>query len=134
MRGAGGVVSTITPRCVSRPTDSCSRKERRFPPQDCVPPRCSRSLPYPTVTDPEDPLLRPERHIPNSIPTMRRRLIAAIITRLLRCPCCGGRDRAASDVQVYDAVVLASLLFGMIMPVLAVGFGLIGYRLPASNH
>jgi SRSO17 transposase len=63
---------------------------RRFPPQDLVPPRCSRNLPYPTVTDPEEPPLRPERHIPNSIATMRRRLIAAIIRRLPRCPCCGG--------------------------------------------
>src|SRR5580692_5910825 len=40
--------------------------------------------------DPEDPPLRPERHIPNSIATMRRRLIAAIVRRLPRCPCCGG--------------------------------------------
>src|SRR5258707_4325452 len=62
----------------------------RFPPQDLVPPGCSRNLPYPTVIDPEDPPLRPERHIPNSIATMRRRLIAAIVTRLPRCPCCGG--------------------------------------------
>src|SRR6266478_6366496 len=60
------------------------------PPQDLVPPLCSRNLPYPTVTDPEDPPLRPERHIPNSIATMRRRLIAAIVGRLSRCPCCGG--------------------------------------------
>src|SRR6266700_50134 len=58
-------------------------------PQDLVPLRGSRNLPYPTVTDPEDPPLRPERHIPNSIATMRRRLIAAIIKRLPRCPCCG---------------------------------------------
>jgi len=66
-----------------------------IPPQDLVPPRCSRNnLPYPTVTDPEDPPLRPERHIPNSIATMRRRLIAAIVRRLPRCPCCGGSTRA----------------------------------------
>ena len=61
-----------------------------IPPQELVPPRCSRNLPYPTVTDPEEPPLRPERHIPNSIATMRRRLIAAIIRCLPRCPCCGG--------------------------------------------
>jgi hypothetical protein len=41
-------------------------------------------LPYPAVTDPEDPPLRPERHIPNSIATMRRRLIIAIVHRLPR--------------------------------------------------
>jgi SRSO17 transposase len=40
------------------------------------------------VTDPEDPPLRPERHIPNSIATMRRRLIGALVKSLPRCPCC----------------------------------------------
>src|SRR6266567_9539452 len=34
--------------------------------------------------------LRPERHIPNSIATMRIRLINALIKTLPRCPCCGG--------------------------------------------
>ena len=32
------------------------------------------------VTDPAAPPLRPERHIPHSIATMRRRLIAALVT------------------------------------------------------
>jgi hypothetical protein len=31
------------------------------------------------VTDPAAPPPRPERHIPNSIATMRRRLIAALV-------------------------------------------------------
>ena len=48
----------------------------------------SRNLPFPTVTDPEAPPLRPERHIPNSIATMRRRLIVALVRTLPRCPCC----------------------------------------------
>ena len=39
-------------------------------------------------TDPEAPPLRPERHIPNSIATVRRRLIAILVRRLPRCPCC----------------------------------------------
>src|SRR3984893_18125591 len=46
------------------------------PPQEVVRPRCSRRLSYPTITDPEDLPLRPERHIPNSIATMQTRLIA----------------------------------------------------------
>ena len=50
-----------------------------------------RNLPFPTVIDPEDPPLRPERHIPNSIATMRRRLADAII-RIL-----------CNDVRVADA-------------------------------
>jgi SRSO17 transposase len=59
-----------------------------IPPQDLVPPRCSRSLRFPTVTAPGAPPLRPERHIPNSVATMRRRLIVALVRTLSRCPCC----------------------------------------------
>ena len=61
---------------------------RRFPPQDLVAPGRSRHLRYPTVTDSEVPPLRPKRHIPNSIATVLRRLIAALVSRLPRCPCC----------------------------------------------
>jgi membrane fusion protein, multidrug efflux system len=43
----------------------------------------------PPVTDPKAPPLRPERHIPNSIATLRRRLIVELIEHLPRCPCCG---------------------------------------------
>jgi hypothetical protein len=60
-----------------------------IPPQDLVPPRRSRRLSYPRVIDPEDPPSRPERHIPNSIATMRLRLIRALVKTLPRCPCCG---------------------------------------------
>src|SRR6266478_5920466 len=91
LRGADGADSTITPLCASRPTGSWSPKGRRFPPQDLVPPRGSKCLSYPTVTDPEDPPLRPERHIPNSIATMRIRMIDALIKLLPRCPCCGNQ-------------------------------------------
>jgi Transposase DDE domain len=59
-----------------------------IPPADLVPPGCSRNLPFPPVINPEAPPIRPERHIPNSIATMRRRLIIALTRRLSRCPCC----------------------------------------------
>src|SRR3954464_13551838 len=88
MRDVDGADSTITPLYASRPTDSWSPKGRRFPPQDLVPPRGSKCLSYPTVTDPEDPPLRPERHIPNSIATMRIRMIDALVRLLPRCPYC----------------------------------------------
>jgi hypothetical protein len=52
-----------------------------------------------------DPPLRPERHIPNSIPTLRRRLIAGLIERLPRCPCCDN-GRMARGNGIYDAVRL----------------------------
>jgi hypothetical protein len=48
----------------------------------------SRRLSFPKVIDPEAPPLRPERHIPNSIATIRRRLVLAFVKNLPRCPCC----------------------------------------------
>jgi len=47
-----------------------------------------RNLPYPTVTDPEDPPLRPERHVPNSIATVRRRIIRRARQTLATMSCC----------------------------------------------
>ena len=48
---------------------------------------------FPKVTDPEAPPLRPERHIPNSIATMRRRLVLVLVKHLRRCPCCAAPIR-----------------------------------------
>jgi len=45
-------------------------------PQHQVSPRRSRDLLFPTVIDPEAPPIRRERHIPSSIATIGRRLIA----------------------------------------------------------
>ena len=83
-----GAASTITPRCASQPTDSWSPSGRRFPPRRLVPPRGSRNLAFPPITDPEAPPIRTERHIPNSIATLRRRLIVALVRNAPRCPCC----------------------------------------------
>jgi SRSO17 transposase len=38
---------------------------------------------------PEEPPLRPERHVPNSIAIMRIRIIDALVRLLPRCPYCG---------------------------------------------
>jgi SRSO17 transposase len=96
LKGADGAASITTPRYASRPTDFLSPSGRRFPPHEVPPPRTSRNLPFPIVIDPEEPPLRPERHMPNSIATMRRRLIAAILRRLPRCPCCAAPIRGYS--------------------------------------
>lgn len=40
---------------------------------------------FPRVDDPTLPPLRPERHVTNSITTMRRRLTVALATTLSRC-------------------------------------------------
>jgi hypothetical protein len=59
-----------------------------IPPRERVPPRRCRRLAYPKVIDPEAPPIRPERHVPNSIATIRRRFIVALVRCLSRCPCC----------------------------------------------
>jgi hypothetical protein len=46
------------------------------------------------VTEPEAPPIRPERHVANSIATLRRRLIGALAQALDRCPCCQIRQQS----------------------------------------
>jgi hypothetical protein len=65
--------------CISAYGFLISERET-IPPQDLVPPGCSRNLPFPTVTDPAAPPIRPGRHVPNSI-----------ARTLPRCPCCARR-------------------------------------------
>jgi SRSO17 transposase len=62
-----------------------------IPPQLLIPPGQSRNLPFPEVTDPAAPPIRPQRHVPNSIATVHRRLIVALARMLPRCPCCARR-------------------------------------------
>src|SRR3954468_11352225 len=92
MRGAAGAVSITTLRFASQPTASWFRNGGRFPPQD-QPPRSSKRLAFPRVIDPAAPPIRPERHVLNSIATVRRRLTVALARSLERCPCCATRIR-----------------------------------------
>jgi hypothetical protein len=58
--------------------------------RETIPPsgyRAATRRSQPAVPDPEAPPIRPERHVPNSIPTMRRRLTIALARRKPRCPC-----------------------------------------------
>jgi SRSO17 transposase len=64
-----------------------------IPPRHLITPLQSKNLLFPKVTDPEAPPIRPERHIPNSIATMRRRLMMALAQRLSRCPCCNRSNK-----------------------------------------
>jgi small-conductance mechanosensitive channel len=50
------------------------------------------NIPLP-LSDPEAPPIRPERHIPNSIIIVRRRLIGALARTLPRCPRCNAPIR-----------------------------------------
>ena len=56
--------------------------------KDRVPPLAAKRPAFPQVVDPAVPPLRTERHIPDSIATMRRPLTVEIARRLPRCPCC----------------------------------------------
>jgi SRSO17 transposase len=59
-----------------------------IPPSDLVGPRSSKKLRFPKIKSPAALPLRTERHMPNSIATMRRRLASVLVRRLHRCPCC----------------------------------------------
>jgi hypothetical protein len=77
-------------------------------PLNSSPPGLSRNLPYTTVTSPEDPPLRPERHVRNSIATMRRRLVAALATTLRVAHAARLQSEIGADIDIYDAVRLAN--------------------------
>jgi enamine deaminase RidA (YjgF/YER057c/UK114 family) len=57
-------------------------ERRRFPPQEQVPPGRSKKLRFPKLIARGVPPLRPERHVANSIATVRRTLSAALVATL----------------------------------------------------
>ena len=92
-KAGDGEGSTITPRCALLHTGSWSASGPRFPPQ---PPGLARRLAYPAVPNPAHPPIRPERHVENSIATLRRWLAVALASTLARCPCCQTATRSPS--------------------------------------
>jgi SRSO17 transposase len=64
--------------------------ERETSPPQAVPePNAAGDLAFPLITDPEVLPLRTQRHMPNSIATLRLRLARTLVRALPRCPCCG---------------------------------------------
>jgi len=61
------------------------RERAAIPPQA---PCGAKNLAFPIIHDPEASLIRPERHVENSIATVRRKLAVALAKTLFRCPCC----------------------------------------------
>ena len=59
-----------------------------FPLRSASPRTGSRHLRYPKTSARAAPPIRPERHVPNSIATLRRCLTVHLINALPRCPCC----------------------------------------------
>ena len=60
-----------------------------IPPQDLLAPGAAGDLPFPQVIDAEELPLRSQRHVPNSIATLRIRLARTFAHALPQCPCCG---------------------------------------------
>ena len=75
--------------------------------RETIPPSGTRStksfkeIRIPEAYRPRGPPLRLERHVPNSIATIRRRLSAALVAMLSRCPCCVATISAQSRRQKF---------------------------------
>jgi SRSO17 transposase len=81
-----GAASTTTPPCASRLTVSWWPSAAAFPLRAGDP--SSRPPSGRPATALATPPVRPERHCPASIATLRRHLAVALMRRLPRCPCC----------------------------------------------
>ena len=86
-RAAAGAASTIMPASASRPTASSSPSAAFSPLGPASPRGGSRHLRYPRASSRAVPV-RPERHVPHSIASIRRRLTVGLVHLLPRCPCC----------------------------------------------
>ena len=87
-KAAAGAAFTIMPPCALRPTVSSLLSGPLFPPQQTAERHSSRHLRYPEVSDPADLPIRPERHVPTSITTIRITIARVLARKLSRCPCC----------------------------------------------
>jgi hypothetical protein len=105
-KAQAGAAFTTTPASASQPTASWSPCGRRFRPQEHLQAKAAKHLAFPRVTDPAAPPIRLKRHVPTSIPTIRRRLTTALVSRLQRCPCCARASDTPPQLEVYDAVRL----------------------------
>ncbi len=85
-RGWRGFHHHATP-CIAAYGFLISERET-IPPQHNATPGSSKRLAYPEVIDPADPPIRPERHVCNSIASMRCAIGRAIARSITRCPCC----------------------------------------------
>ena len=92
------------PLFASPPTASWSPNGEHFHPKDGAPTASSRRMAPSTVDDTALPPLRRERHVSNSIVTLRRRLTAAFPKTLSRCTCCLAPPDIAHSSDAYEAV------------------------------
>jgi len=86
---AAGAAFTITPRCASRPMGSWWPSGTVFPPQRLAVLSHYQSRRSRPTSGPEVRRVRPERHNPYSIATLRMRIARHLLRQLPRCPFCG---------------------------------------------
>jgi hypothetical protein len=89
MKVVAGAAFITTPLCASPPMASSSASEVFFPLKVTG---GAKRLHYPQAGGPEGIPIRPERHNPHSITSVRRCLAVALARRLPRCPCCQKRQ------------------------------------------
>ena len=85
MKDAVGAAFIIMPPCALRPMASSFASEVFSPLKSTSD---AQRLRYPRAGGPEGIPVRPERHNPSSITSVRRRLTVALARSLPRCPCC----------------------------------------------
>ena len=107
-RAAGGEVSTIMLPYALPLMRSWWPKGPLFPPHKRGAALSSKCLPFPKITDPGAPPIRTERHVPNSIATLRREIAVRLAALLDRCPCCSQPRSNRKNRDMFDAVGLVS--------------------------
>ena len=111
-RAAAGAASTTTPALCVAAYGFLAAERCRFCPLRAGDPDSARSPSGRPATAPATPPVRPERHSPASIATLRRHLAVALMRRLPRCPCCLRSLRAAARSPVVHDTVVFRLLSG----------------------
>jgi hypothetical protein len=79
-----------------------------FPPRKRVAVRSSKCLPFPKITGRGVLPIRRERHVPDSIATLRREIAVRLAALLDRCPCCSQprSNQKNRSYFMFDAVGL----------------------------
>ena len=83
------------------PASEPEPKVERFPPQGLETLFSSKNTTFPTVIDPADPPIRPERHLPASIPSVRIAIPRATARTIPCCPC---RQSIKISVLLYIVI------------------------------
>ena len=88
LKNGAGAVSTTTPPSALPPMGSCWRSETVFPPLP-APVILNYQPPHSRRTSARAGRLRPERHNPYSMTTLRIQLAYYLLRQLFGCPFCG---------------------------------------------